>query len=161
MVLLAGCSDQAPTMTPESPAPPGPGEATPSATPAAPTLVGKVGDTYVGNQIDATVEQFNPKVTTSALSQTWQAVLVKTCAKADDVIVSTYSWQAITADSGRYHSASSHYHDAPKPLYAVGDEQVLNGECVRGWILFDSPADVEAVEIRYAPEGEGPTRWML
>lgn len=157
VLLLAGCSDQAPTMAPGTPAPSTPAGETPSAAPK--TLVGKVGDTYVGKHVDATVEEFNPRVTTSASGQTWKAALVKTCVKVDGITVSSWPWQAIGVDSGRYRNPSGTYGDAPKPGYPDVNEQVLKGECIRGWILFDSPVDV--VEIRYAAEGEGPARWML
>lgn len=165
VLVLASCSGEpsaAPTPS-MSPAATPTSSPTPSPTPSpSPTpMVGNIGDTYVGNAVDITVEDHNPRVTTSGGNKTWQAVLVKTCAKQDGVGVSTMPWAMIGEDSGRYGDASEHYGDAPKPLYPVIPEELPNGECVRGWILFDADASVKVKEVRYAGESEALTRWRL
>lgn len=162
VIGLTACSGQ-PASQPSMSAGPVTTAASPSPTPS-PTpsvLRGKVGDSYIGIHLDHTLEEYNPKVTTTASGQTWQAALVKTCAKGDRVVVSSFWWQAIGENSGRYGNAGSYYDDAPKPLYPIAEESVPQGECVRGWILFDADADVKITEVRYASESDIVARWTL
>ena len=157
---MAGCaSGGQPAMSPAPESVSVTASPTPTSTPTSAGLNGKIGDTYLGNTVDVTVEQLNPKVTTSASDETWQAAMVKVCAKVEDATVSTLPWQVLDDNSGRYAGAIGYYGDAPKPLYPIGGAPVLKGECVRGWILFDAPATVKVVEVRYAGAGESVARW--
>ena len=160
VLFAAGCaSGGQPSMSPGPESAAAAASSTSAPTPTRDPLNGKIGDTYVGNQVDVTVEQFNPKVTTTASDETWQAALVKLCAKGDGMTVSTQPWQVVDDNSGRYGEAGTYYGDAPKPLYPIGSEPVAKGECVRGWVLFEAPATVKVVEVRYSGAGESMARW--
>lgn len=124
-------------------------------------MVGKIGDSYIGRALDHTVEEFNPKVTTRANSETWQAVMIKTCAKMDGAEVTSFWWYVVDDNSGRYGNAGSYYDDAPKPLYPMGQETLSAGDCVRGWVLFDADASVKVTELRYGDEQGVIARWRL
>lgn len=68
-------------------------------------------------------------------------------------------WQLVDAASGRY-GPEPRPAEGLKPAYPYASENVLDGECVRGWISFLTEKD-PVVTVRYATETGHTLRWDI
>lgn len=134
-----------------------------SATPGGPvTQLGMaMGTTASGDLVAITALQAR-KVTTRP-DPAWSA-LVKVCVKADatqSITTSTLPWSLADASSGVYDSTGTGYGDDPKPGYPMGDTSVARGQCVQGWIVFDTNGDTKPTEVRYTNGAGDVLSWKL
>lgn len=128
-----------------------------SAAPApAPDAVARWGQPQAVSKGTATVAVYDVEIpaditgpeATQGLS--WAAVDAELCLSGDSTgaQVSWSPW-GLTAGSRNYEAVSTTYNHFPKPGYPVV-EPVGPGECARGWIVFEAPADGSVTQVRYA-----------
>lgn len=159
--LLAACSGGQPAAPQTMPAPESPA-VTPSATPTATAAPQKLptGGTYQGIQVDAAVLEVKKEVKADYREGTQIAALVRVCSKADaELSVSTFPWVLLDNDDGRYNASSYVAGTGLEPAFAEG-ERLQKRDCVRGWMVWDTPK-TPAAAIRYRPDSEPGGTWTL
>ena len=80
-------------------------------------------------------------------------VLAQTCIEntPQPVAFTWHPWNLEDADGGQYPAAESAYEDTPKPEYPFsGTSNYVNGDCVKGWIMFEIPTSAKPVRVRYS-----------
>ena len=164
-VVLAGCGSQAAapetvTVTTEvpttvtvaatrTPSLSAPSTTTPNSTPSS-VQSASVGSTQaIGNVGHATlhaVDRAVPPTPGGESGEPRTAIDAEVCLDGPAVQASTVSsspWVVVDSANGRYSAASSTWDTDPQPQYPVGDSALNAGECVRGWIVMNIPADTQ------------------
>jgi hypothetical protein len=83
----------------------------------------------------------------------WAGVLAQTCIQnsAQPTVISWRPWNLESADGSQYPAAESKYEDTPKPEYPfAGDATYVNGDCAKGWIIFEIPTTAKPSQVRYS-----------
>lgn len=174
-MLLGACSapaDQASpaptvtvTVTQSASAPP-----SSTAAPVTPSTVSKrptdgrmkLGGKFVGAEVEITVSKFDRKVASGIEDVPYmEAALVKTCVKnaAKPLELGWSPWEITNADGERYEQSDWSPLDK-KPLYPNGERTYDNGECAKGWILFESYKK-NGDTIRYENSEGEIARWEI
>ena len=88
---------------------------------------------------------------------------VEVCLKADrvDTTVNSSPWTLVDAANHRFRSVLDADGALPGPEYPWTDLPLSNGDCVRGWMLFEVPPNIEVAAIIYSPTPSvrGSVRW--
>lgn len=96
------------------------------------------GETSYGKDVDSTVYSVQQL---SGLNVGVTAVDIKVCSKLEQPArFSSFNFQLRVPEGGRYGLAGSWYGGTPTPDFPVGEYGVNPGECVRGWLFFDTPS---------------------
>ncbi len=91
----------------------------------------------------------------------WVAIDVQVCygpgAKDFD---NTHSWVLVDAGNGNYDPSSVGYSQFPSPKFPSGDLTVVDGQCIRGWIVYPVVIGTPVVNVAYLPYGaDRPVVW--
>lgn len=183
VLLLAGCGGQATsapttpsTSTPATTTPTTPTAATSSSLPplvlTTPTPTPKptatalpLGATARIPNVDLTVSEYKGVYKVAVGSKSMQAVLVKSCVTKvpigeQGILFSRSPWRLIGPDSEQYPRSSTAYQDSKSPKYPFSDDKLYQvGECVKGWIEFDTSEPV--VQVGYANSRGDSATWAL
>ncbi|CCH77742.1 exported hypothetical protein [Nostocoides japonicum T1-X7] len=116
----------------------------------------KLGQTLHGDGVDVTVTQFKAKVPMPQDQRTsgqLSAAMVKSCLHVD-VASSSFSWthwNVAASDSSQYPSSGTTWGTWPGPMYPV-EKKLKPGDCVKGWIYFDTEPGVKIARIEYSTD---------
>lgn len=130
------------------------------AAPTAPSGMVSIGKTLAGSGTDArvTVEKFTSTVDAEPApggGNRWAAALIRNCVGTglvDGSYITNNLWLLIDDDDGQYAPSNITYGSFPTPEYPIQTD-IKDGDCVKGWIVFDVPAKANIVEVRYARPG--------
>lgn len=171
--LATGCSsgsDDKPSVAKATDTPPA-ASLTPSPTPSPSQETLKLGDT-------ADIDTADSKFTAATLAykdsgipdvaqllnadQKWAALEVKVCNKGPETIgVSPFPWSLAYKDGARVEATHMTGNELPQPLYPL-EAKVKNGDCVRGYVLFQAPKKGTPERVLYSPEMlDEPAEWQL
>lgn len=92
----------------------------------------------------------------------WAVLDVKVCNTGGDPFqTSTYPWSLAYEGGARVASAGMNAGELPKPLYPM-DAKVAAGDCVRGNIVFQVPAEGRPERVLYSPDVlDEPVEWRV
>lgn len=77
---------------------------------------------------------------------------VQVCVTGDDSSVSTAPWSVADSDN-RTYGASWYSAAGPPPYPPAIEYPIQDGECVRGWAMFETAVGSQILEIRYRGSG--------
>jgi hypothetical protein len=168
-LALAGCTaTPAATPTLTSSAPSASVVATPSQTPTpTPTPTPSPASNVLA--VGQSFEQKNVKLTVSEVKAqpkgNHEVPLVGAMAQACNntggaVEFSNFRWTAAAADGSTFTVVGTTWGNDPTPRYPT-QQAVDNGQCVKGWLLFEVPSSIKIDQIRYSAPGDGTTTPML
>ncbi len=63
------------------------------------------------------------------------------------------------AQNGQYISSDKPYRGFPTPQYPFSNEPIVEGECVRGWVLFPVAKRTTITKVKYKPGFDDPAFW--
>lgn len=163
----APATTPAQTQTPEEPA-----TATSEPTTAQAATAGgpTVGDTQSTDLVEFTIEEWKPSVNVEFRDgENLAAAMVRACVikvptEYEWVGLSWMLWSVQAEDGSIFQESSSTYGNWPKPIYPNGEQDgtFSAGDCARGWIYFDTNADVKLTTLRYDnPDVNSALRWTL
>jgi len=84
---------------------------------------------------------------------------VQACPNAASTLQSSERWSLVDGQNGRYQPDNSTYTDLT-PKYPYYPEQVAAGECIRGWIMFETLVAQPITTVRYVWNGS-VLRWTV
>ena len=118
------------------------------------------GATYEGVQVDVALLEVKRGVKPEYSDTKMITALVRICNKSvDEIWISSSSWTLLGNNDGRYSTSLSIVSTNLEPRFPEG-ERLLNGDCARGWIGWDTPAEA-VTAIRYRPDSEPGGTWTL
>jgi hypothetical protein len=82
----------------------------------------------------------------------WGAADVEVCPSTTNVVVRD-SWRLVYADNTTINPSSTGYRQFPQPEYPWDEREVAGGRCVRGWIVYPTPAGKKPMYVEYGPQG--------
>jgi len=95
----------------------------------------------------------------------WGAADVRVCATKDanpKNYITNSSWTLVYADDTVIEPSSTGYQQFPLPEYPWGEEPLVPGRCVRGWITYPVPKGKRPVFVQWSPGEEPvPPRWAV
>jgi hypothetical protein len=116
----------------------------------------------------ATAFGYNPPAATGGSplpgGGSWASADVQACAQQGTVFpvsVSDGTWSLRLADgtaAGAWHGDDPAF---PQPRYAETPTSLQAGQCLRGWVVFQVPANGLPQLVRYSPQGAEPIDWLL
>lgn len=117
-----------------------------------------LGQAFDFNVVKATVLDVKIPMTVGSheadAGQEFAGVLAQMCIQNAPAAGNTISWRPWLledADGGQYPAAESKYEDTPKPEYPFdGTALYVNGDCAKGWIVFQIPVSAKPVHVRYS-----------
>ena len=163
-LILSGCSNNRE---------PSAETTTTSAGPSAPQPLGATRTfTGVGSasalEVDVTVFAVNQNIAlrlpTPASGGHWVGADIETCLKKQSLYSRTLTvgwsdWSVSDAQNGQYISSDKPYSGFPTPQYPFSDEPIVEGECVRGWVLFPVAKRTIITKVKYKPSFDDPAFW--
>lgn len=170
-VLLAGCGGGATRATETVTVTAQPSSSSQTAAPATTTQAAKpaglgtaqmtsVGVTATPFTLEnPTTRQPDPSVAKFEGPQAWTVLDAELCAGTTKIAKTGYGFTLVDAANREYKSYDSSLQPFT-PTITGGD--LAPGECARGFVNFQLPADAKIVAVRWDyPGGEGPLRWQL
>lgn len=165
---LAGCGGSATRATETVTVTAQPSSQTAAATPtpaAKPAVVGTSQMTETGvTATPITLENPTTRVPDRVVSrpgspQGWTVLDAELCAGSEKIRKTGYGFTLVDADNREFKSYDSSLQPF-KPTITGGD--LAPGECARGYVNFQLPADAKIVAVRWEYPGDGgPLRWAL
>ena len=160
-LILSGCSNN---REPSA-------ETTTSAGPSAPQPLGAT-RTFTGVtstlEVDVTVFAVNQNIalrlSTPASGGHWVGADIETCLIKKSLYSRTLTvgwsdWSVSDAQNGQYISSDKPYSGFPTPQYPFSNEPIVEGECVRGWVLFPVAKGTTITKVKYKPSFDDPAFW--
>jgi hypothetical protein len=91
----------------------------------------------------------------------WVAIDVQVCyGPGAQTWDNSQSWVLVDANNGNYDPSSTGYSQFPSPEFPWGDIAVIDGQCIRGWIVYDVVIGADIVNVAYMPYGATrPVTW--
>lgn len=108
-----------------------------------------------------------PAATGAAPSQAghvWAAVDAQACRQPGSVFQVTVSegpWSLHFPDGTSTPPTQADDPQFPQPRYPATPTPLQEGQCLRGWIMFDVPEVGRPLSVRYAPQGGSPIDWPI
>lgn len=94
-------------------------------------------------------------------SDKWVAIDVELCSHTMEGLVSNDEWALADTDNRIFGPSRVGYGTFPNPGFAMGEEQIMPGECRRGWITFAVNEASDLVMVAYDattfPGANGPS----
>jgi hypothetical protein len=93
----------------------------------------------------------------------WAAADVQACSPQGTIFpvsVSDAAWSLRLADGrsvGAWHGDDPAF---PQPRYPQTPTSLQAGQCLRGWVVFEVPANAQQPVLRYSPQGAEPIDWL-
>jgi hypothetical protein len=94
----------------------------------------------------------------------WAAADVQACAQPGTVFKVTVSdapWSLRFPDGTAVSPTTADDPHFPQPRYPGTPSALQPGECLRGWVVFEVPADGRPQVLRYGPQGGTPIDWLV
>jgi hypothetical protein len=93
----------------------------------------------------------------------WVAIDVQVCYGAGATPYdSNSSWVLVDSKNGNYQPSSTGYSQFPSPQFPFGDVPVVQGRCVRGWIVYPVTSGAKLVNVAYMPsDATTPVMWKV
>ena len=165
-LILSGCTNREPLAETTTRA----DTTTTSAGPSAPQPLGATRtftDVMSGLEVDVTVFAVNQNIAlrlpTPASGGHWVGADIETCLKSSlyttTLTVGWSDWSVSDAQNGQYISSDKPYSGFPTPQYPFSDEPIVEGECVRGWVLFPVAKRTTITKVKYKPSFDDPAFW--
>ena len=142
---------------------------TTSAGPSAPHPLGatRTFTDGMGLEVDVTVfavdQNIALRLPTPARGGHWVGADIRTCLKMSDygrkLTVGWSDWSVSDAQNGQYISSDKPYSGFPGPQYPFSNEPIVEGECVRGWVLFPVAKRTTITKVKYKPSFDDPAFW--
>ena len=166
-LMLSGCSNNSePSVETTTRA----ATTTTSARPSAPQPLGATRtftDAVSGLEVDVTVfavdQNIALRLPTPAIGGHWVGADIGTCLKMSDygrkLTVGWSDWSVSDAQNGQYTSSDKRYSGFPTPQYPFSNETIVEGECVRGWVLFPVANRTTITKVKYKPGFDVPAFW--
>jgi hypothetical protein len=95
---------------------------------------------------------------------TWAAADVQACAQQGTIFpvsVSDGAWSLRLTDGTAVSAWRGDDPGFPQPRYAETPTSLQAGQCARGWVVFEVPANNPALLLRYSPQGAEPIDWRI
>lgn len=169
-VALAGCGapnegSASPTVTVTVTQPPVTVTATPPA-PAQGESPAAVGESLTAKN-GGVITVFEHRKNAEPRDPNQKAIDVQVCASAapptvgaETPIVTNEPWALLDAENRRYTSASSYWKDGEAQPLLPHEEQIVWGDCVRGWIIIQGQAATPMTKVRYTG-ADSVLEWKL
>lgn len=99
-----------------------------------------------------------PSILAPGVSNT--ALDVRVCSSIPTTVQGMDRWALVDANGGRYEASTGV--NPPKPEYPYTPVSIGAGECVRGWVVFETKDGVPVVAARYSTgDGLHVFRWRI
>lgn len=164
---LVGCGTTTVSAPPKNNPPPSAVADSPSTTPPANGhQLGEsvdAGTGFVRATVFAYTQPAASGASPAAAGNAWATADVRACAQDGTIFavsVSDATWSLRLADG----TAVSPWHGDdpafPQPRYPQTPTSLQAGQCVRGWVVFEVPANGPPPLLRYSPQGAEPIDWL-
>ena len=163
-LILSGCSNNREPSAETTTTIAGPSAPQPLGSTRTFTGVGSASAQEVDVTVFAVNQNFALRLPTPASGGHWVGADIETCLKKQSLYSRTLTvgwsdWSVSDAQNGQYISSDKPYSGFPTPQYPFSDEPIVEGECVRGWVLFPVAKRTTITKVKYKPSFDDPAFW--